>query len=184
MRHLIIGLGNPILGDDGVGIRVAEEVRRGLPTCLASRTEVTEASVGGLRLAEIQSVLELKDAGANSCQHTRSLLDRHLEELDDQIGRLTEARRELARAVLSGMTDFQRLRFDPALAPLRGDPVFEALVSLATHGADAMVDGRALGASPAGPAFEDLDALRAHFDAIENGAVRWRSSSRRSACAS
>ena len=56
---------------------------------------IRDAQATGLRLAEIQSVLELKDAGANSCQHTRSLLDRHLEELDDQIGRLTEARREL-----------------------------------------------------------------------------------------
>ena len=30
-RTLVIGLGNPILGDDGVGWRVAEEVRRRIP---------------------------------------------------------------------------------------------------------------------------------------------------------
>jgi len=32
MKTLVIGLGNPILGDDGVGWRVAEEVKRQLPS--------------------------------------------------------------------------------------------------------------------------------------------------------
>ena len=31
MKTLIVGLGNPILGDDGVGWRVAEEVKKQLP---------------------------------------------------------------------------------------------------------------------------------------------------------
>lgn len=57
---------------------------------------IREAQGTGLTLAEIQSVLELKDAGAGSCEHTRSLLQRHLEELDAQIERLREARGELA----------------------------------------------------------------------------------------
>lgn len=67
MKTLIIGLGNPILGDDGVGWRVAEQVS----ACLAkldpgeqseiqakdllvspSQVEVTCLSVGGLRLME------------------------------------------------------------------------------------------------------------------------------------
>jgi len=56
---------------------------------------IRDAQATGLSLAEIQSVLELKDTGANSCAHTRSLLDRHLSELDDQISRLVEARAEL-----------------------------------------------------------------------------------------
>ena len=57
---------------------------------------IRDAQATGLSLAEIQSVLELKDAGANSCQHTRALLDRHIAELDGQIVRLQEARNELA----------------------------------------------------------------------------------------
>ena len=57
---------------------------------------VRDAQATGLTLAEIQSVLELKDAGAGSCRHTRSLLDRHLADLDGQIRRLQTARRELA----------------------------------------------------------------------------------------
>lgn len=50
MKTLIIGLGNPILGDDGVGWRVAEEVER----CLADQTEihVDRFSLGGLSLME------------------------------------------------------------------------------------------------------------------------------------
>lgn len=32
MKTLVVGLGNPILGDDGVGWKVAEEVRRQLPS--------------------------------------------------------------------------------------------------------------------------------------------------------
>lgn len=56
---------------------------------------IRDAQATGLTLAEIQSVLELKDAGANSCAHTRSLLERHLEELDGQIERLQSTRREM-----------------------------------------------------------------------------------------
>ncbi|MCP5029717.1 MAG: heavy metal-responsive transcriptional regulator [Actinomycetia bacterium] len=56
---------------------------------------IRDAQATGLSLAEIQSVLELKDAGASTCQHTRSLLERHLTEIDDQLERLMSARVEL-----------------------------------------------------------------------------------------
>ena len=56
---------------------------------------IRDAQATGLTLAEIQSVLELKDAGHNSCAHTRSLLERHLADLDAQIARLVDARAEL-----------------------------------------------------------------------------------------
>lgn len=57
MKTLVVGLGNPYLTDDGVGVRVAYEVER----ILASRhlpvtshhIDVTEASAGGLRLMEL-----------------------------------------------------------------------------------------------------------------------------------
>jgi hydrogenase maturation protease len=50
MKTLVIGLGNPILGDDGVGWRVAEEVAQKM----ANRPEVgvDTASLGGLSLME------------------------------------------------------------------------------------------------------------------------------------
>ncbi|NND74453.1 MAG: heavy metal-responsive transcriptional regulator [Ilumatobacter sp.] len=56
---------------------------------------IRDAQASGLALAEIQSVLELKDAGARSCGHTASLLERHLVDLDAQIERLQSARTEL-----------------------------------------------------------------------------------------
>ena len=50
MRTIIIGLGNPILGDDGVGWKVAEEI---LSTAHCPRSTVVEtASLGGLSLME------------------------------------------------------------------------------------------------------------------------------------
>jgi len=48
MKTLVIGLGNPILGDDGVGWKVAEEVSRNLP----GTVEVDTAALGGLSLME------------------------------------------------------------------------------------------------------------------------------------
>lgn len=56
---------------------------------------VRDAQATGLTLSEIQSVLELKDSGARSCEHTRDLLNRHLDEIDAQIRRLEVARNEL-----------------------------------------------------------------------------------------
>ncbi len=50
MKTLILGLGNPILTDDGVGVHVAQAVKLLLP--LNSSVEVSEASVGGLGLME------------------------------------------------------------------------------------------------------------------------------------
>ncbi|MCL4505609.1 MAG: hydrogenase maturation protease [Chloroflexi bacterium] len=49
MRTLIVGLGNPILSDDGIGIRVAQAVHERIG---AAEAEFLEASQGGLRLAE------------------------------------------------------------------------------------------------------------------------------------
>lgn len=50
MRTLVLGLGNPILSDDGIGIRVAEEFKGRL-----NQPEVTviEASVAGLDLLDL-----------------------------------------------------------------------------------------------------------------------------------
>jgi len=50
---LVVGLGNPILTDDGVGVKVAYKVAAALSLELSKSTTVTEASVGGLRLMEM-----------------------------------------------------------------------------------------------------------------------------------
>ena len=53
MRTLVVGLGNPILTDDGVGVKVAHAVRDALASEGHKDVTVTEASVGGLRLMEL-----------------------------------------------------------------------------------------------------------------------------------
>jgi hydrogenase maturation protease len=50
MSILVIGLGNPILGDDGAGWRVAEEIAR--ETANNPEIEADCASLGGLSLME------------------------------------------------------------------------------------------------------------------------------------
>ena len=50
MKTIIIGLGNPILGDDGVGWKVAEEVKKKLP--LETSVTVEFLSLGGISLME------------------------------------------------------------------------------------------------------------------------------------
>jgi len=57
---------------------------------------IRDAQSTGLALSEIQSVLELKDSGDRSCEHTRNLVVEHLVELDAQIERLQAARVQLA----------------------------------------------------------------------------------------
>lgn len=49
-KTLIIGLGNPILTDDGIGIWVARAVREALPS--DADVDIRELSVGGLTLME------------------------------------------------------------------------------------------------------------------------------------
>jgi hydrogenase maturation protease len=52
---LVLGLGNPILGDDGVGWHAAEAVSRNMAAgrrTTGSRVEVDCAALGGLRLME------------------------------------------------------------------------------------------------------------------------------------
>lgn len=50
MKTLVLGLGNPILTDDGVGFAVVEEVRKRFDD---GDVTVSEASAGGLSLLEL-----------------------------------------------------------------------------------------------------------------------------------
>jgi len=47
MKTLVVGLGNPILSDDGVGIRVAQAIKKRCPYI-----EIIEASAAGFRLLD------------------------------------------------------------------------------------------------------------------------------------
>jgi hydrogenase maturation protease len=50
MKTIIVGLGNPILGDDGVGWKVAEELKKHLSPDMPIHVELL--SLGGLSLME------------------------------------------------------------------------------------------------------------------------------------
>ena len=52
-KTIVVGLGNPILTDDGVGVKVAYEVEYRLGENIQAHLTITEASVGGLRLMEL-----------------------------------------------------------------------------------------------------------------------------------
>lgn len=54
MKTLVVGLGNPILGDDGVGWKVADEVEMRLSNLqlLTSNIEIDCVALGGLSLME------------------------------------------------------------------------------------------------------------------------------------
>lgn len=53
-KVVIVGLGNPILSDDGIGLCIAGAVRERLRGgSLASHVDIKEVSVGGLSLAEL-----------------------------------------------------------------------------------------------------------------------------------
>lgn len=52
MKTIIIGLGNPILKDDGVGAQVAYRLQTQLASWNSEDLSIIEASVGGLRLME------------------------------------------------------------------------------------------------------------------------------------
>ncbi len=103
MKTLIIGLGNPILGDDGIGWRVAEEVKRGLETnspILQFSIDIDCFALGGLSLMErmigydrailIDAVatgqppgtvyrFQLEDLPEVSCAHTTAAHDTSLQ---------------------------------------------------------------------------------------------------------
>ncbi|MFJ3620557.1 heavy metal-responsive transcriptional regulator [Streptomyces iakyrus] len=61
---------------------------------------VREAQAAGLTLAEIRSVLALRDSGQAPCTQVGTLIDEHLAEIDRRMAELRQARtvlRELAR---------------------------------------------------------------------------------------
>lgn len=70
---------------------------RDYPAEMVERVQfIRDAQAAGLTLAEVTSVLELKDTGHRSCEHTMSLVQRHLVEIDERITALRETRVRLA----------------------------------------------------------------------------------------
>ncbi len=87
----IIGLGNPILGDDGVGHRVADEIARQLEKnnqFMSQTIQVEKASLGGLSLMELlidsdrAIIIDSIETNQNPVGTVRNF---NLDELPDQI---------------------------------------------------------------------------------------------------
>jgi DNA-binding transcriptional MerR regulator len=75
--------------------RTSSGYRDYTPSALERLQFIRDSQATGLTLAEIQSILELKDSGARTCHHTRTLLDEHLADIDAQVRRLQAARQQL-----------------------------------------------------------------------------------------
>ncbi len=85
IKTLVIGLGNPILGDDGVGWKVAEEIKSRIGPSRPD-IEVDYASLGGLSLMERMLGYErviLVDSIASGNNETGSVLVFPLSDLAD-----------------------------------------------------------------------------------------------------
>ena len=50
MKNLVLGIGNPILGDDGIGVRIAQELAKEIKD---ENIDVKDTSVDGLNLLEL-----------------------------------------------------------------------------------------------------------------------------------
>ncbi len=70
---------------------------------------IRDAQGAGLSLAEIRSVLALRDAGASPCAHVAALVDRHLEDIDRRLAELRATQTALqglaARAAVTDPAD-------------------------------------------------------------------------------
>jgi DNA-binding transcriptional MerR regulator len=56
---------------------------------------VRDSQAAGLTLAEVAEILAMKAAGESTCSHTRTLLERHVNDIDRQIESLLAAKGEL-----------------------------------------------------------------------------------------
>jgi len=52
LKTIVIGLGNPILSDDSVGVRIARELKERIESAGQSAVEVIEMYAGGIRLMD------------------------------------------------------------------------------------------------------------------------------------
>ena len=77
-------------------VRTASGYRDYSPAVIERVQFIRDAQAAGLTLAEVTSVLELKDAGHRSCEHTLALVQRHLAEIDERIAALRDTRTRLA----------------------------------------------------------------------------------------
>lgn len=81
---------------------------------------IRDAQAAGLTLSEVARILEMKSAGEVTCEHTQSLLDRHLADVTAQIRRLEAAKAELEALVARARTLDPTACTDPARCQVIG----------------------------------------------------------------
>ena len=150
-RTLVVGLGNPILGDDGVGWQVAEVVRDRRPDleidCLAlGGLSLMERLIGYERVIIIDAIqtrdgrigdvttMELSDLPDLSAGHTTAVHDTSLQtalNLGRQMGALLPGRVQIVAVEAERIYDFSE-ELTPAVAaavPAAAAAVLELLAS-------------------------------------------------------
>lgn len=65
------------------------------PDALARLTFIRDAQSAGLTLAEIRSILAIRDSGQPPCRHVADLIDQHLAQIRARIAELTQTRAAL-----------------------------------------------------------------------------------------
>lgn len=71
-------------------------------------TFIKDAQAARLSLAEIRSILDMRDHGESTCHHVIDLLERHLDDIDRQLRTLRHTRRQLTELTARAR------RLDPA----------------------------------------------------------------------
>jgi MerR family copper efflux transcriptional regulator len=66
------------------------------PDAMTRLAFIRDAQAAGLTLAEIGSVLAIRDDGHAPCRHVTELIGRHLTQVDERIAELTQTRAALA----------------------------------------------------------------------------------------
>jgi hydrogenase maturation protease len=127
MKTIVIGLGNPILGDDGIGWKVAEEVKQQLAS--DSPVEVEFLSLGGISLMEHLIGYEraiLIDA-VTSDQETGSVIVSRLDEMPDYSAFHTTSAHDtsLQNALKLGREMGAKLPEDVFIVGIAADPIYD-----------------------------------------------------------
>ncbi len=155
MKTLVLGLGNPILIDDGVGIYVIREMAT---HCQWNDVTFAEASVGGLRLLDVISGYE------------RVVMVDAIQTRDDQPGDIHRLHPDDLRASLH-LGSTHNLSLPGALALGRGMglvlPDDESLVIIAIEVEDVLTFGEAYTSTVAAATPRAVEAVLAELEAGE-----------------
>jgi DNA-binding transcriptional MerR regulator len=82
--------------------RMANGYRRYDPDVVDRVRLIKGAQRTGLRLGDIKELLEISDRGACPCGHTRTRLEQRISDVDGELDRLRQLRRQLAE-MLAGL---------------------------------------------------------------------------------